>query len=179
MRLVHIADWLKPHISDASWPPGAHCTMCVPLLFRVIRAPSRCWSSGIACLRVSWVTLLNRVTSKRLSAMRLHWPRAGSARRRGSKGCRLAFAPAWQPVLSGIDLGIGALMAENLRSGFTWEMFAREGLPWLWPKRVCIRKRGAVAWRCEDVYAAACLKSALEGRCRAIAPAMGTPFRYS
>ena len=29
------------------------------------------------------------------------------------------------PMCSGIDLGIGLLMAENLRTGFVWETFAR------------------------------------------------------
>jgi hypothetical protein len=39
-----------------------------------------------------------------------------------------AFHPAAQwydPDVLGIDLGISVLMAENLRSGFVWETFAR------------------------------------------------------
>jgi hypothetical protein len=39
-----------------------------------------------------------------------------------------AFHPAaswYDPDVLGIDLGIGVLMAENLRSGFIWETFAR------------------------------------------------------
>jgi hypothetical protein len=39
-----------------------------------------------------------------------------------------AFHPGAQwynPDVLGIDLGIGILMAENLRTGFVWETFAR------------------------------------------------------
>jgi hypothetical protein len=39
-----------------------------------------------------------------------------------------AFHPQanwYDPDVLGIDLGIGVLMAENLRSGFVWETFGR------------------------------------------------------
>lgn len=46
----------------------------------------------------------------------------------GRYGFRDAFHPDanwYDPDVLGIDLGIGVLMAENLRTGFVWEIFAR------------------------------------------------------
>ncbi len=46
----------------------------------------------------------------------------------GRYGFRDAFHPAaewYDPDVLGIDLGIGVLMAENLRTGFVWTTFAR------------------------------------------------------
>lgn len=46
----------------------------------------------------------------------------------GRYGFRDAFHPAaawYDPDVLGIDLGIGVLMAENLRSGFVWQTFAQ------------------------------------------------------
>ncbi len=63
-----------------------------------------------ACLRV-------------LRALKTHHPRAY-----GRYGFCDAFHPDanwYDPDVLGIDLGIGVLMAENLRTGFIWETFAR------------------------------------------------------
>jgi hypothetical protein len=58
-----------------------------------------------------------------------HWLRDTYGRQAwGRYGFCDAFHPQanwYDPDVLGIDLGIGVLMAENLRSGFVWETFAR------------------------------------------------------
>jgi hypothetical protein len=58
-----------------------------------------------------------------------HWLRdTYFAKAWGRYGFCDAFHPQanyYDPDVLGIDLGIGVLMAENLRTGFVWETFAR------------------------------------------------------